>query len=220
MKLRQLLISTAMMCLTLVSAQATTPSVPSPLIDEDKILGSAYYDTLSILSTSNLCSDFFGGPAASVDAFNHLIGRLRTEYLSGSIAMRMTGQTTNMLNAATNKQYRLFEKVVLNAKGPFYRSRFSNSDPSVFPIGPFEPNTKQARVLIFLHELGHVVKGNDGEWLLPNDGGNAKVSKENTRRIQGICGDQIEGLRKSQTKMLLAGRKHTNEDIVPISVKP
>lgn len=61
MKLREFLIGTAMMSFTLVSANAITPNLPSPLITEDKILGSAYYDTLSILSTPNECSDFLVG---------------------------------------------------------------------------------------------------------------------------------------------------------------
>jgi hypothetical protein len=196
------------------------PPAPSPLIAKDKNLRAAYYDTLSILSTTNLCSDFFGGSAASVEAFNHFIGRMRKDYLSGSIAVRMTGQTTNMLNARTGKEYRLFETVQVNAKGPFYRSRIPFSDNSFSLIGTFEPNTRQARVLIFLHELGHVVKGEDGEWLLPNDGNNDKVSKENTRRIQGICGDQIKGLDKPETKALVAGRKHANETLVPTSATP
>jgi hypothetical protein len=224
MRLREFLVGTALMSFALVITKASPPPLfhdevsddfvgenketiepntsvsippePSPLIAKDKILRTAYYDTLSILSTTNLCSDFFGGPEASVEAFSQLIGRMRKDYLSGSIGVRMTGETTNMLNATTKKEYRLFEKVQVNAKGPFYRNSFPFSDTSFAHIGTFEPNTRQARVLIFLHELGHVVKGEDGEWLLPNDGNNDKVSQENTRRIQGICGDQIKGLDK------------------------
>src|SRR5688572_24458805 len=77
MRLRELLISTAMMSLTFASAKAITPPLPSPLIEEDKVLGTAYYDTLSILSTPNECSDFFGGPSASVEVFNSFIEKVR-----------------------------------------------------------------------------------------------------------------------------------------------
>lgn len=124
MKLREILIGSAMMSLTFVSAKAITPPVPSPLIDEDKIVGSAYYDTLSILSTSNECSDFFGGPAASVDIFNGLIGRARKDYFSLSLGIQMSGATTNVFGAKTKKKYRLFDKVSINANGPFYRKVF------------------------------------------------------------------------------------------------
>lgn len=247
MRLREFLVGTALMSFALVIAKAgppplfddgvsddfigenrgaTEPSTsvpippdPSPLIAEDKILRRAYYDTLSILSTNNLCSDFFGGPAASVEAFTQLMGRMRKEYLSGSIAMRMTGQTTNLQNDTTKKEYRLFEKVLINANGPFYRNRFTYPEPPGPPIGTFAPNTKEARVLIFLHELGHVIKGQDGEWLLPNDGNSEKVSKLNTRRIEGVCGDQIKGLGKSQSKMPLAARKQANENMGSKSTK-
>lgn len=198
----------------------SVPPAPSPLIAEDKLLRAAYYDTLSILSTNNLCTDFFGGPAASVEVFNKLMGRMRKDYDSSSVAMRMTGQTTNMLNATTKNEYRLFENVLINTNGPFYRKRFPDSNPSVPPIGTFEPNTKQARVLILLHELGHVVKGQDGKWLLPDDGNDGSMSQLNTRRIENICGDQIKGLGRSETKTLLAEREHANENPGSASAKP
>ena len=198
----------------------SVPPAPSTLITEDKLLRAAYYDALSILSTSNLCTEFFGGPTASIEVFNQLMGRMRKDYLSGTVAMLMTGQTTNMRNVKTNNEYRLFEKVQINANGPFYRNRFSTSNPSVPPIGTFEPNTRQARVLILLHELGHVVKGQDGKWLLPNDGNDTRMSILNTQRIENVCGDQIKGLAKSETKTLLAEKEHTNENPASASAKP
>jgi hypothetical protein len=196
------------------------PAAPSPLIAKDKVLRAAYYDTLSILSTNNVCSDFFGGPALSIEAFNHLVGLLRKDHLSGSIAMRMTGETTNVRNEITKKQYRLFEKVSINANGSFYRGRFSITNPPVPPIGTFEPNTKQVRVLIFLHELGHLIKGKDGAWLLPNDGNSDDVSKLNTRKIEDVCGSQIKGLGKSESKTLIAERKTASENLISPGTKP
>ncbi|MDQ2937591.1 MAG: hypothetical protein M3R67_08785 [Acidobacteriota bacterium] len=248
MRLREFLMSTALMSLALLSAKASPlslfnheigddfvsehegvrepdpsvsiPADPSPLIAEDKVLRAAYYDTLSILSTNNLCSDFFGGPALSIEAFTQFVGRMRKDHLSGGIAMRMTGETTNVRNDRTKKQYRLFEKVSINANGPFYRSRFSTTDPAVPPIGTFEPNTKEVRVLIFLHELGHLIKGEDGAWLLPNDGHSDNVSKLNTRKIEGVCGTQIKGLGKSESRTLIAELKHASENMVSQGTKP
>src|SRR5688572_32853457 len=100
MRLRQILTSAALMFLTLSTARAALtptdpidprpdsitdsrvaayidmnlplPVAPSPLIAEDKVMSSAYYDTISILSTKNNCSDFFGGPEAAVDVFNQM----------------------------------------------------------------------------------------------------------------------------------------------------
>ncbi len=98
MRLREFLFGTALMSIVLVTSKASAPTVlgdefrpdfaddprsaveartsvppssgPSPLISQDKVLGCAYYDTLSILRSNNPCSDFFGGPD-SVDIFNN-----------------------------------------------------------------------------------------------------------------------------------------------------
>lgn len=211
MKLRHWLISMAMMSLSFISAEAITPPVPSPLINEDKILGAAYYDTLGILSTPNECSDFFGGPSPSVEIFNGLIGRLRKDYLSSSIGIRMSGAIVNMFNASTKHQYRLFNKVSVNANGPFYRKKASHTETSVPGIGSFEANTKEVRVLMFLHELGHAAKGKDGGWLLPDDGRDEGLSRDNTKKIEDVCGDQIRNLGKGDIANNSASGKHVDE---------
>lgn len=220
MKLREFLIGTAMMSFTLVSANAKTPTVPSPLINEDKILGSAYYDTLSILSTANECSDFFGGSSASVDIFNGLIARVRWGYLQPSIGIRMSGASLNGFNQTTKIKYRLFDKVLINRNGPFFRKKNSPWELTVRGVGTFLPNTKEARVLMFLHELGHIVKGAGGNWLLPDDGGDEALSTENTRKIEEVCGSQIKNLGKVDTVMLAASGKHADEKPAVANTKP
>lgn len=240
MRLSEFLISTAMMSLTMTTAKAVMPPnlteearpeavidhssdpngelnlplppAPSPLIAEDKVLASAYYDTLSILGTSNRCSDFFGG-TASVGIFNDLIGRVRKDYVSASIGMKMSGEIVDVFNASTRKAYRLFDNVSLNVNGPFYRRRVSRAEPSAPRMGSFEPNTREARVLIFLHELGHVVKGSDGKWLLPNDGDNEPLSRRNSDTIENICGDEINGLSTSEAAINLANRRKAEEKV-------
>jgi hypothetical protein len=220
MKLRQLLISTAMMSLTFVSVNATTPALPSPLITEDKILGSAYYDTLSILSTPNECSEFFGGALISVEIFNSLIGQVRKEYLSSPIGIRMTGPTINVSNAVTNSRYRLFDKVLINANGPFYRRQFLNAQTFVPGIGSFKANSKEGRVLMFLHELGHIIKGESGKWLLQDDGRDDVVSRNNTKKIEDVCGNQIKNLSKGDNAMSVASGKQTDEKHAVANTKP
>jgi hypothetical protein len=197
-----------------------TEPLPSPLISEDKVLATAYYDTLSILNTSNECSDFFGGPAASVDVFNGLIGKVRKGHFSPAIGIRMSGLTVNVHNVGTNKHYRLFEKVSINANGAFYRKRFSTAEQSVPGVGTFEPNTKEVRVLMFLHELGHAVKGDDGNWLLPDDGKDEGLSISNSQKIEDVCGDQIKGLGKGETSLSLPGGKAPPEKVVGTDKNP
>jgi hypothetical protein len=218
MKLRELLIGTAMMSLTFVSVKATTPPLPSPLIAEDKILGSAYYDTLSILSTPNECSEFFGGAPLSVEVFNSLISKVRKEYISSPIGIRMSGATINVSNALTNSKYRLFDKVLINANGPFYRRKFTTAQTSVPGIGSYPANSKEGRVLMFLHELGHIVRGQSGGWLLRDDGRDEAVSRDNTKKIEDVCGNQIKNLGKGDNAMNLASGKQTDEKrAVPIT---
>jgi hypothetical protein len=207
MKLRALLIGAAMIQLIFVSAKAVTPAVPSPLINEDKVLGSAYYDTLSILSTPNECSDFFGGSSLSVEIFNSLIGKVRKEYLSTTVGIRMSGATMNVTNFETNSKYRLFDKVSINVNGPFYRKRYTSGTLFVPGIGTFRANTKEGRVLMFLHELGHIIQDQSGRWLLPDDGRDDQVSRENTRKIENVCGNQLKNLGKGDIAINAASGK-------------
>lgn len=183
---------------------------PSPLISKDKALGAAYFNTLSILSTTSGCSLFFGGPAASVEVFKELISKVQKDYLAAPIGIQMSGEAVNVSNGVTKTEYRLFDKVRINRIGPFYRRLFSTSSLPLPPIGTFEPNTEEVRVLMFLHELGHVMKGEDGSWLLPNDGKDERLSRLNSQKIKDVCGEQIKALRKGEGKgdaqMTLAGK--------------
>jgi hypothetical protein len=177
------------------------------MVSQDRIFGQAYNDALNILSKDNECSEFFGGPGNSVDVFNRLMSNVRKSYVPTGIGIRMSGQTTTVLNARTKREFRLFETVEINANGPFYRKRFSNADPSIPRVGRFEPNTKEVRVLMLLHELGHAVKGDNGDWLLPNDGHDEDLSRTNSLKIEEVCGDEIKNLRKSDSKLVTAQPK-------------
>ena len=179
------------------SASVPVPALPAPMIIKDRIIGSAYDDARSILHTSNPCSDFFGGSSVSLEVFNSFIGRLKRDYYSVSIGMRMSGPVTSVLNMSTKTAYRLFDKVSVNGNGPFYRSTASKSEPTIPRIGSFQPNSREIRVLILLHELGHLIKGTEGKWLLPDDGDDVETSRANSQKIATVCGDQIRGLKKS-----------------------
>ncbi len=242
MRLREFLFGTALMSLALVTTKASAPAVPgdecrpdfadntpsivearatvsppsapSALISQDKVLGSAYYDTLTILSSANACSDFFGGPE-SVNIFNQLVSRIRKSVLSVDIGVRMSGPTTNVHDSRTNKKYRIFDKVFLNSNGPFYRKKTALWETTVPKVGTFEPNTKEARVLILLHELGHVMKGSDGHWLLPDDGKDLGLSRANSYKIEDVCEDEINKLGKVATMKDLGKYKEPVKQPLP-----
>ena len=123
----------------------------------------------------------------------------------------MSGATVNGFNLTTKTKYRLFDKVSINRNGPFYRRKYFISQPSVSGVGRFEPNTKEARVLMFLHELGHVIQGQGGDWLLPDDARDEALSRDNTRKIENVCGNQIKNLGKGDTAINSASGKHVDE---------
>ena len=223
MRMRKFLAGATMLIIMLVSAKANSQvinpvaaggdrkdaapvdsnklsPVPSVMVSKDKALWSAYLNTLSILGTNNGCSDFFGGAAAAVDVFRQLFSKVRKNYDQTAIGMRMSGGTVNVRNVTTRTEYRLFDKVSINVNGPFYRRRPAESDIQMPRVATFEPNSREVRVLMFLHELGHVIKGEDGNWLLPDDGGDESVSRQNSRKIKVVCGEQIKRLPDHDTK--------------------
>ena len=226
MSLRVFLICVAIMSFGVITAEATPPMfktdadqlveldghaatvnpavplapAPSSLIKKDRVLSEAYYDTLSILAGDNACSHFFGGSSGAVMVFNTFMSQIRKDYLARTVGMKMSGLVTTGVNLRTKTKYRLFDKVSINAHGAFYRRRASESDPPIPRLGGYEPNTKEVRVLILLHELGHLVKGDDDNWLLPDDGKAEAQSQINTQKIEDVCGEQIKRLSKSGSK--------------------
>jgi hypothetical protein len=153
----------------------------------------AYLDSFSILRYENSCSQFFGGPLA-IAALNRLTEQLRPTHLDRRIGIQMKGETTIITSALNGFTFRLFDKAEVNLEGPFYQGNMLPGRGRVPRIGPFAPNTREARVTTVLHELGHLVRRPDGRWVLPNDGSNWIDSEENTRRVLDVCGEQIRGL--------------------------
>ena len=153
-------------------------------------LEEAYLDAFSILKEDNTCSAFYGGPP-SIEVLNRLKQQLKPAYLDSTVAVRMTGKTMRVTSLQYPLSYRLFEKAELNLRGPFYRGEACHSDRSVTIVGSFLPNTREARVTILLHELGHLIERRNKQWLLPNDGNSDHLSRENTERVIAVCDKQI-----------------------------
>jgi hypothetical protein len=156
-------------------------------------LEQAYLDSFSILKYENKCSAFYGGSSA-IAALNELAKQIRPTHLDRQIGIRMTGESTIIMSALTGFTFRLFKKAEVNLDGPFYRGTTAFSRDRVPLIGPFEPNTREARVTTVLHELGHLIRGRDGRWLLPNDGASVGESEANTERVLNVCGEEIRAL--------------------------
>lgn len=200
--------STIICILLLQSVQ--TPSRPVP-IDEvavpdeeaprrleftkrDWELTHAYADVFTILSTKNACSDFYGGPRMATAVLNGFVTRVKSQPLVREVSFQMTGQPRVIRDPVTGTLYRLFDRTMVNIDGSFYQRR---TDPMrKFPsdVGNFSPGSRGARALILLHELGHLIQGDNGNWLLPDDGFNGEQSKANTLRVQQVCRRELEAL--------------------------
>ena len=173
------------------------PEPPQPLslpsVSKLSRLDKAYLDAFSILREDNVCSRFYGGPQAA-EVLNKLTRQLKPRYFDRSVALRMTGQTSVGMNYRSALAYRLFEKAEINLNGPFYQTHVLLNETNAMTIGNFQGNTREARVAILLHELGHMIKRSDNDWVLPDDGNDPGLSARNTLRVIAVCRDQIRAL--------------------------
>jgi hypothetical protein len=179
-----------------------TPRIAMAIASKDdrklNDLDKAYLDAFTILRDNNPCSRLYGGPVA-IEALNELMRVVRLSYLDRHIAVRMSGSTTLYRNAVTGFSFRMFEKAEINKEGSFYRAN-APSQQRVPTIADFRPNTRQTRVTLLLHELGHLVRGADKQWLLLDDGHDLELSAKNTKYVVDVCRDEIE----SVTRMTVA----------------
>lgn len=164
--------------------------VPTPLDARGLADAETYRHVFEILSTDNSCSDFYGGPVKAAETFNQFAKQIKRGRLANPrVALRMTGTYTHYTNHTTGASYRLFEEATLNNDGPI------TGQAARMYVGSYPGYTPQARALVLLHELGHLVPGRGGGWLLPNDGDDAVTSAYNTRLIEIRCGAQLNALR-------------------------
>lgn len=161
-------------------------------------LDQAFEDTISILSKNNSCRRFYGDTKTTEEVLRRLASQFQTRLLRDSrTGIEMAGNFTYFRQTENHVGYRLFATATINARGPFLKAKVFPAEPYVPPVGSFRPNTREARVLMLLHELAHLVRGQDGNWLIPDDGNAPALSKQNTAFIESQCRAQILSLSKS-----------------------
>ncbi len=175
------------------------PLAPAAPLDTDSLEladEDSYMDVYHILKEENSCSRFFGGPVRSVQAFNNFARQLRKKSLGqGGVAIRMTGGFVVYHDHRTGASFRIFQESFINTRGPFFVNTSQMWQQSRMQVGRFITPSKGARALTLLHELGHLVSGEGGAWLLPNDGNDKALSERNTREVEGRCLEQLLALR-------------------------
>jgi hypothetical protein len=160
-------------------------------VTNKSLLDQAYLDAVQLLEQSGQCAAFFGGRDA-VKALDSLVVQIHEERMNDSyIGISMNGPF--MLAVGTNLTYRVFDHAALNINGPFKKAKVFADEPFVPGVGSFRPNTREARVLILMHELGHLIE-RDHRWLLPDDGTSPAQSRQNTKIVEKNCGAQIRAL--------------------------
>jgi hypothetical protein len=191
--------TSAVICVLLLpSVQSQAQQVNgenNPVVTKkDWNITQAYIDVFKILENQNTCSDFYRGPRTATTVLNGFVRRVKSQSLVREVSFEMAGNPRIIRDPATGASYRLFEKAMVNTNGSFYQRR---ADPQrKFPsdVGNFAPGSRAARALILLHELGHLIQDEKGDWLIPDDGFDNTQSKANTLRVQQVCRKELNAL--------------------------
>jgi hypothetical protein len=176
-------------------AEAAAPPAPQALRRSGLADAGSYADAFRMLSDENSCSRFYGGPRMALTVLNGLALQLRKHPLGpGAVGMRMSGGYKVYRDDATGESYRLFKEAFVNSDGPFLL-RIVAPRSARLQIGRFPAETRQAKALLLLHELGHLVGApGGGGWLLPDDGGDTRQSERNTQTVESRCLKQLLAL--------------------------
>lgn len=181
---------------TMEEVNKTSEELPHrlDLVKKGWNLNQAYSDVYEILSTENTCSNFYGGPRPATTVLNAFVSQIKYEQVYREISFRMAGRLTLVRDNAAGVFYRLFGMTAVNTNGSFYQRRADPMRNIPADVGSFLPGSRPARALILLHELGHLIRGKNGAWLIPDDGYDSETSKANTRRVEKICRVQLYAL--------------------------
>jgi hypothetical protein len=158
-------------------------------------IDKTYLDVFTILKENNSCSRFFGGSTIATVVLNFLYPNLKEQSLDQTeIGIVMSGAVTSGADAESGLTFRLFENAVINRQGPFFQSYNPKTHKFFSKVGDYPANTREARAVMILHELGHLTRGASGQWLLPNDGGNLHQVIANTEAVLQQCNEQVKAL--------------------------
>jgi RHS repeat-associated protein len=178
------------------------PPPPPDMSSFQQQIDAAVADALTILSTDNPCSQFFGGsnPQNGSRDGTEVLQQLGAVLAPSNLGRNSTGiQMSNfgtVTNTQTSLEYRMpaAGSAKVNTFGPFFQGgRF----------GSFNALSRQGRALAILHELAHLIKtatldednGSFPIYLIPEDGGDdSAVSNQNTATVEAACGDQLRAL--------------------------
>ncbi len=180
-------------------------------------IDAAYIDAWMVLKENDSCGNFYGKPEASLYVLNDLVSQLKRRPLSNpNLGIRMFGTVTTVFTNLYQVEFRKFTSASINSWGAFYQATDYTTRRSLNRIGRFQPNTREARALMLLHELAHLMRGANGNWLIPDDGNNPDLSASNTDLIAARCGKQISRLKNRNARSTLLAHLAAFTDDTPI----
>jgi RHS repeat-associated protein len=149
-----------------------------------------------ILSSKNPCSDFFGPNA--LKALDAVFGNLTSSNVVPTQSLTIPNPNTGIEQSGgwtphDGGAYRTPGRLLFNGTGPFFFSGnpLTGFSPSYPTFGGYVAGSLQAEILMILHEDAHDTS-KDGKWVIPDDGGNDKLSEQNSETIKKNCGNQID----------------------------
>jgi hypothetical protein len=188
-----------------VEINNATTSAPRVKPVPHELVEQAIHDAIAIVSRNDSCGRFYGETKTAEEVLRRLATQFQVHLLGDSrTGIEMSGHFTYFGRKEKQLGYRLFATATINSRGPFLKAKAFPAEPHVPPVGAFRPNTREARVLMLLHEVAHLVRGEDGNWLIPDDGNAPALSRRNTALVESQCRAQILSL--SQTSRRVAGK--------------
>jgi len=105
----------------------------------------------------------------------------------------MSGQQTINVDSNGQTRYRTYANIVVNTTGPFFIAANRRD------IGDYRAYTDEARMLMILHELAHMVMGANGQYPIRDDNPDTTPgqSAANTEIVQGHCKTEIDSVAAS-----------------------
>ena len=163
----------------------TTVSFPDPHTAQ---IDFASQIARNVLSGNNSCSQFFQGSTGAIAALGALTSVLEARLFINrpglGISMRFNLPYT--LASAGGTTYRVPSSALVNTQGIFFFG--------ITFLGPFSSDSTAGQVLQVLHEVAHLIRQPNGNWLIFNDGmpGGTSISKANTAVVAAHCSDAIK----------------------------
>ncbi len=135
-------------------------------------INQAVADAKAILQRGGKCATFFQDGYADMDGVLRAVDDLGEKLTPGTLSssendagIKQSGAQSTVTYTPDGTQYRLFASAVVNNNGPFFSAFYPGTStvrPRIGSTSGYTAGTRQAQVLMVLHEIAHLIKRADG----------------------------------------------------------